>query len=195
MIRPFAAADAEAVDGICLRTAEAGGDATGLYVTDELMPDIFARPYLAFQPDLALVVDDGGVGGYVLGVADTRAFVDWYSREWVPRLAQRYEHVEPWTTKNELIAHLGFTPERMLIPELDEYPAHLHIDLLARLQGRGLGRELIASLCSELRALGVPGVHLGLDAANTAAQAFYDRIGFVELASSTEQAPLLGLRL
>jgi ribosomal protein S18 acetylase RimI-like enzyme len=195
-IRPYDLADYDAITRICLLTAEAGGDATGLYVSDDLMPDVFARPYVAFQPDLAWVVDAGkGAEGYLLGIADTRAFVQWFRSDWVPVLADRYEHTEPVVTKDDLIRHLGFWPERMLIPELDDYPAHLHIDLLPALQGQGMGRRLIDTLVAELRARGIPGLHLSMDAANTSARAFYDRLGFVELPSSTADAPVLGMRL
>ena len=195
MIRSYRPTDYDGITSVCVQTAEAGGDARGLYSSDDLMPDIFARPYVHFAPDLAFVVDDGAVSGYILGVADTRAFVDWYSREWLPVLGERYEHVDPWTDKNEFITHLGFWPERMLIPEVDDYPAHLHIDLLPHLQGRGLGRELIDVLSDALRARGVTGLHLTMDPANTAARAFYDRLGFDELPSSRPDAPVLGLRL
>jgi len=196
-IRGYRPADYGAVSAICTQTAEAGGDATGLYVSDELMPDVFVRPYVVYQPDLAFVVEDAqGVAGYIVGVADTAAFTQWFRREWLPReIAGRYEHTQPVVSKDDLIRHLGFWPERMLIPELDEYPAHLHIDLLPRLQGQGWGRQLIETLASSLNDRGVPGLHLSMDAANTGARAFYDRLGFAELPSSTADAPLLGLRL
>jgi ribosomal protein S18 acetylase RimI-like enzyme len=195
-IRGYRSADYDAVSSICLRTAEAGGDATGLYVSDELMPDAFVRPYVAFEPALAFVVDDGEVGGYIVGTADTRDFVSRYAREWLPReIAGRYEHTQPVASKDDLIRHLAFWPERMLIPEVDDYPAHLHIDLLPRLQGQGLGRQLIDRLADALRERGVPGLHLSMDAANTGARAFYDRLGFADLPSSTPDAPVLGLRL
>ena len=60
---------------ICLRTAAGGGDATGVYSDDALMPEVFALPYVEYAPELAFVVDDGRDGravGYVIGVADTR---------------------------------------------------------------------------------------------------------------------------
>jgi ribosomal protein S18 acetylase RimI-like enzyme len=195
-IRPYTPADYDAVSRICLLTAEGGGDATGLYVTDELMADVFARPYVSLEPELAFVVEDAeGVGGYILGVADTRGFVERFRREWLPRIEAAYEHTQPVVTKDDLIRHLGFWPERMLIAEVDEYPAHLHIDLLPRLQGTGLGRQLIDTLVGALRERGVPGLHLSMDAANTNARAFYDRLGFTELPSSTPDGPTLGMRL
>lgn len=197
MIRHYQHADYDAVSVICTQTAERGGDATGLYVTDELMPDVFVRPYVAYQPELAFVVEDGqGVAGYIVGVDDTAAFAEWFARDWIPaEIAGRYEHTEPVVSKDDLIRHLAFWPERMLIAELDDYPAHLHIDLLPRVQGQGLGRQLIETLSDALRARGITGLHLSMDAANTNARAFYDRIGFAELPSSTADAPLLGLQL
>ena len=57
---------------ICVRTAHAGHDARGFYLSDDLMPDIFAGPYLEIEPELAFVLDaEGGPVGYVLGTADT----------------------------------------------------------------------------------------------------------------------------
>lgn len=196
MIRPYQPSDLDALARISLLTAEAGGDATGRYISDDLMPDIFLRPYVALEPELTFVAADGDeVGGFIVGVADTRRFVERYTAEWLPLIEKKYTHVVPHTTKNEMIIHLGFWPERMLIAEVDGYPAHLHIDLLPEFQRRGFGRQLIDTLKNALRERGVSGLHLSMDAANTPARAFYDRIGFVELPSSTADAPVLGIRL
>jgi ribosomal protein S18 acetylase RimI-like enzyme len=199
-IRPYRPDDRAAVAHVCLKTAAGGADATGVYSDDALMPEVYALPYVEYAPDLAFVVedDDGRVGGYVLGVADTAAFIDWYAREWAPVFRARHPSPGPRTAHRpayaeaQLIAD-GGDPARMRIAELDAYPAHLHIDLLPALQGRGLGRRLIDALRAELAGRGVPAVHLGLDPANTGARAFYDRLGFHELPSSRTDAPLLGI--
>jgi ribosomal protein S18 acetylase RimI-like enzyme len=205
VLRPYRPGDAQGLRDVCLRTAQAGGDATGLYVSDDLMPDVFATPYVEFAPQLAFVLASGAgagapdagerVQGYILGVADTARFVDWFRAEWVPALARRYEHVVPPRTRCELIRHLGFTPERMLLPELDRYPAHLHIDILPPLQRQGWGRALVGALVAALRAQGVPGLHLTMDRANVEARRFYDRLGFRELPSSRPEAPALGIEI
>lgn len=198
-IRQYRDADRDQVARICLLTAAGGGDATGDYSDDSLMPEVFALPYVDYAPELAFVVADGErVLGYVIGVADTAAFVEWWKREWAPGFAAR--HPEPGAptghaprfTEAQLV-EAGTSPERMLIDELREYPAHLHIDLLPELQGRGFGRRLIDTLRAALAARGVPAVHLGMDAANTGARAFYDRLGFHELPSSRPGSPLLGI--
>jgi ribosomal protein S18 acetylase RimI-like enzyme len=199
-IRPYRPADREAIAAVCLRTAAGGGDATGVYSDDALMPEVYALPYVDHAPDLAFVVEgaDGGIGGYVLGVADTAAFIDWYRREWAPGFRARHPMPAPPTahrpayTEAQLLAD-GGDPERMRIPELDEYPAHLHIDLLPEYQGQGLGRRLIDTLRAALAERGVPAVHLGIDPANTGARAFYERLGFHELPSSRPDAPRFGI--
>ena len=50
-IRPYRPADLGAVYDICVRTADAGGDARGLYSSDRLMGDIFAAPYVTLEPE------------------------------------------------------------------------------------------------------------------------------------------------
>jgi ribosomal protein S18 acetylase RimI-like enzyme len=57
----------------------------------------------------------------------------------------------------------------------------LYIDLLPRLQGRGLGRRLIETLLAALRASGSRGVHLHVGRANQRAAGFYGHMGLTEL--------------
>ena len=200
-IRPYRPDDREDIALICLRTAAAGGDATGVYSDDSLMPEVFALPYVEYAPELAFVVADTGTGrasGYVMSIADTAAFVEWWRREWAPGFAARHPAAgsptvhAPAFTEAELI-DAGLRPERMLVPELAEYPAHLHIDLLPELQGQGWGRRLIDTVRAALAERGVDALHLGLAAENTGARAFYDRLGFHELPSSRPDAPKLGI--
>lgn len=215
MIRLYRPGDRDAVAEVCVRTAAAGGDARGLYSDDLLMPEVYALPYVTYAPDLAFVVvhpdgtaderlrvDDGHLVGYVLGVADTADFVAWWEREWTPGFVRRHPapgrparpDAAPSYPESSLLRD-GRDPRRMLLApgELAAYPAHLHIDLLPEAQRRGYGRRLIDTLRTSLAERGVPGVHLGYDPANTAARAFYDRLGFRELPSHRPDAPLLGL--
>ena len=61
------------------------------------------------------------------------------------------------------------------------YPSHLHIDLVARCQGRGDGARLMATLLEALRTAGSTGVHLGVSTRNERAVGFYRHLGFEEL--------------
>lgn len=191
-IRPYRPEDRAAVYRICTLTGDSGGDATGLYESDDLIPDIFAGPYVDFEPELAFVVDTGvTIAGYIIAAADTRAFVERYRTERLPDFAAKYPRDAGPVPE---MVDLGYQPERMLVAEVDDYPAHLHIDLLPELQGLGFGRKLVRTLLAALAARGIRGLHLTMAASNTPARAFYDRLGFVELPSSTPHAPVLGIR-
>ncbi|MDQ4137865.1 MAG: GNAT family N-acetyltransferase [Actinomycetota bacterium] len=188
-MRPYRDSDRADVYDVCVRTASAGGDARGRYVSDDLPGVIWAGPYLELEPDLAFVVFGGfgRVAGYILGTADTRRFVERYREEWLPAFAARYP-VEDDDTR------AGHRPERMLVPEVDDYPAHLHIDLLPELQRQGWGRRLIRRFLEAAAGRGAHGTHLAFDPANTGAAAFYERLGFGPLPSSTPNAPIYGIR-
>ncbi|MET0783759.1 MAG: GNAT family N-acetyltransferase [Leifsonia flava] len=180
-IRPYEPADRADVADVCVRTGNNGQDATGLYASDDLLPDIYALPYVDHEPDLAFVLDNGErVVGYILGTADTRAFAEWFSSEWWPSVAANHDGTAG--TERSIVASAA-NPERMLIAAVDAYPAHLHIDLLPEAQGHGLGRRLVETLAAALAARNVPGLHLVVGTDNTAAQSFYRRVGFTELAS------------
>lgn len=196
-LRPYRAADREAVYEVCVKTADTGGDATGMLTDDRLWGDIFAIPYVERHPDLAWVIEaaDGRVVGYVVATDDTDAFEAWFRDQWWPSVAARHpisgdaEHAR----QDALISgaeRRGAARE----PYVAEYPAHLHIDLLPETQGQGWGRQLMQTLFAELRRRGVPGVHLGVNARNTGAIAFYERLG-MQRRESTEYSIVFGMPL
>jgi ribosomal protein S18 acetylase RimI-like enzyme len=182
IIRAYRPTDLDAIYDICIRTADDGGDARGQYSTDRLMGDIFAAPYVTLEPEHAYVLDggNGNAVGYVVGTADTVRFAQRYRDEWLPT-TDHPKPADPPVSREDGMLGLHFHPERMIVPQLAAYPAHLHIDLLPPWQGRGYGRALIARFLAGLHAAGVPRVHLGVAPANTGARAFYDRLGFTEI--------------
>ncbi|MFD1147370.1 GNAT family N-acetyltransferase [Saccharothrix hoggarensis] len=183
VIRPYRESDRDAVGDICVRTADAGGDSRHLYPDLELMPTIFAWPYTDLEPSLAFVADDGERAvGYVIGTADTPSFVSRFESEWLPKVSDRYPPVDRPATPTDEMVWLLHHPRRMVVPELADYPAHLHIDLLPEHQRSGHGRALMTAFLGALAFQGVRGVHLGMLTINTAARAFYDRLGFHEIA-------------
>lgn len=195
IVRPYRPEDRDDVYDVCVRTADAGGDATGLWSTDDLMPDLFAGPYLELEPELAFVVDDGTrVVGYVLGTADTARWAAEHRARWLPKVAARHPLPAHPTTPEERMVDLLHHPERNVRPELADHPAHLHVDLLPQAQGRGLGRVLIRTFLAALRERGVPALHLGMVPTNVRARAFYEHLGFVELPVRADDVVYLGIR-
>lgn len=63
-----------------------------------------------------------------------------------------------------------------------DYPANLHIDVLAGHRGRGIGSALMTAYLNRLRSKGVRGVHLVTTNLNETAVRLYRRHGFSVLA-------------
>ena len=190
-IRLYREADRASMFDVCMRTGWAGGDARGFFQDQELLPDIFAAPFAALEPDLAFVLDNGErVVGYVVGTADTVRFAKEFRERWLPSVAGRHPRPtdEP-ASHDEVMANLLHNPESMIIPDLADYPAHLHIDILPEYQGRGYGRGLMRAELTALHRAGAPGVFLGMLTANTAARVFYENVGF-RMVPVTNSGPL-----
>jgi len=60
----------------------------------------------------------------------------------------------------------------------ERWPAHLHIDMLPGVRGRGVGATLVHRWFDTLRELGVPGCHLETLGENHNAIAFFESMGF-----------------
>lgn len=186
--------DLPGVYRVCRRTGLSGRDASAAGTDPDLLGHVWAGPYLVAPGALALVVhDEEGVAGYCLAAGDTAAHEDWVERHWLGPLRERYP-VGSGTGLDATLVERLHHPVRTDPALLTDHPAHLHVDLLPRLQGQGWGRRLVDAMTRRLAADAVAGVHLGVDDANEGAAAFYERLGFTEL----EHAPgtlLFGLRL
>ncbi len=186
-IRKYEPGEEQVLYDICLLTGDSGEDASALHRDPDLLGAVYVGPYLRLAPEHALVgVDDEGVAGYVLGAPDTRAFEAECERSWWPPLRARYP-VGSFAddTPDDRIVRLIHAPPAASQDVVERYPAHLHIDLLPRFQGRGNGRRLMTALLDGLAAAGAPGVHLGVGTANQRAIGFYRRMGFTEVHTYT----------
>lgn len=184
-IRPYRPDDLDDLYRVCLQTADNGGDATALFEDPRLPGHLYAAPYAIFEPSLAFVAEDlAGVGGYIVAALDSSAFARRLESDWWPAMRTRYPEPAPGQAlsppERQAISHIHHpwgTHETLA----ERYPSHLHIDLVPRLQGRGLGRQLMATLKSALRDHGSPGLHLLCGRSNQRAAAFYRHLGFTEL--------------
>ena len=75
-IRPAQPDDQAAAYYVCLKTGDHGADGEPFYRDDpDALGRIFVGPYLAFEPELGLMLEDAdGVCGYAFGAFDSRAF-------------------------------------------------------------------------------------------------------------------------
>ncbi len=179
-IRPYSAGDLDDLYKICLETGDSGQDATNLYNDPRLLGHFYAAPYGVFEPESALLLeDDAGVCGYVLGTKNSRIFQERMNTQWLEPLRHKYAFPDVNDASKDAamirLIHGGYHFDAACE---HQYPAHLHIDLLARAQGQGQGKRLMHTFLDGLRAFKIPGVHLGVGVQNTNAIAFYEHLGF-----------------
>ena len=185
-IRDFRTGDEPAAYFVCLKTGDHGDDGEPFYKDDpDALGRIYVGPYLQFESQLALILEDeAGICGYALAALDSRSFYDRYDREWRPRLCEQFP--DPlgspgsWS-RVESVYHAYHHPDYFCPEPYGQYPSHLHIDLLPRMQGQGHGRRMMQELMDRLQSLGSPGVHLEMSAVNDRAYKFYLALGFEEL--------------
>lgn len=184
-IRAYEPADLVDLYEICLFTGNGGRGAQHEFDDPLLLGHAFAAPYATLHPELAFVsADDEGVSGYVLGALDTGEFEERLEREWWPQARQKYPE-----TDNRVVQHIHHPPRTD--PDLTKrYPSHLHVNLLARTRGQGVGAALIDTLLDALARHGSRGVHLHVRHHNEHAIGFYRHLGFHEIESNPEKLVL-----
>jgi len=184
-VRPATEADHAALSMVCLKTGDSGQDATAREDDPRLLGLVYAVPYQVGAPDFAFVVEDGeGVCGYVLGARDTVAFHRFLTGTWFPGVGAGLRDPgadEAAWRGSDWLRRAILHPEGLPPVDLGLYPAHGHIDLLPRAQGRGAGGRAMRHLMARLAAAGAPGMHLGVSDVNPRAQGFYAHLGFAEL--------------
>lgn len=192
-IRPYHPSDMYMLYRICLQTGADGDDATGT-IDDEILGHFFAAPYAVFEPDACFILTkEGAPCGYIVGTSDSHRFERECEETWWAPLRQKYPLRAHGDTSREAgmvrAIHHGYrAPEYA-----DEYPAHLHIDILPAGQGQGMGPKLIETFTSRLAEKSVRGLHLGVSKGNTRAVAFYPKVGF-EPVQETDSGFVFGMK-
>ena len=187
-IRSYKSADTSAAYEICLKTGNSGQDATHLFSDPLVLGHIYVGPYMEFEPQSVFILeDDQGPCGYIMGVLDSQTYYQWMHSEWLPKIRVDYKkptgNPDTWD-ETEKITNLLFHPvSQRLLPD---FPAHLHIDLLSRAQGKGQGKLMMDRFIDYLRYNKIPGVHLELSSSNDRAFNFYRKYGMQELDRDNE---------
>lgn len=197
-IRPYRPQDQAALEEITYRTGFQGEDLTGRNFFDDrrLFFLIFIYYYPRYEPQHCFVAVDtrtrtDAVVGFICGTPDTAAQRARFQKKVVPRIALRALLYTVWRYPRTFIALLGML---RLWRELEdgesaaaiqaEYPAHLHIDLLAEYQSMGVGTRLMGRFEAHMSSLNVEGIHLQTSNHNRKAVPFYAKMGF-ELINQT----------
>ena len=181
-IRKYHMTDLSSLYRICLLTGYNGNDATPFLKDPDLVGHLFAAPYAIFDPDLCFILLKESVpSGYILGTRDTIKFYEKCEKKWFSKLRERYP--QPSEKDNSLEANFirYLHNEQTLSKWIDDYPAHLHIDILPIAQKKGYGSKLIKVFINQLNCFKIKGVHLVVSKKNQNAIGFYKKVGFHEV--------------
>lgn len=154
----------EQVQNICLKTAGGGPFSRR---KKEYLLTMYCDPYLE-EGSAFLLVDEGRVArGYILCAESYETYtMDMHRR--ITGLSFPYRQ-------------LGKAELKFYERHKEEYPAHLHIDILESYTGGGNGTGLMQTLLDHLRQRQIPGVMLNVAASNHRAIQFYHKMGFTLL--------------
>jgi GNAT superfamily N-acetyltransferase len=175
-IRAFGQGDLDDLYRICLETSAGGGAA---YRDPKLVGHVYVAPYAILSPQSAFVIEDGyGVGGYIVGAADTRNFEARLEAEWWPSLRRVYNDPSDIPraggSLDQLMMHRIHHPRQVPSEIVEGYPSHLHLNLLPRLRGQGFGRGLMNQWLRAISETGSRGAHLAVGAANLRPSSFIE---------------------
>jgi ribosomal protein S18 acetylase RimI-like enzyme len=180
-IRPYTPKDRERVRFIVFETGYMGDPVDWLWRDRESFADLFTGYYTDREPESLFVAEsEGDVVGYLTGCVDSSRVLGRDMRELL-RIIGRGALFRPglagffWRSIFDVVRG-GSISEDVLTDA--RWPAHLHIDLLPKARGRGVGRRLIDRWLVRLRELGSRGVHLGTFAENRNAIRFFEACGF-----------------
>ncbi|UJR32893.1 hypothetical protein I4U23_020354 [Adineta vaga] len=185
--------DEDAAVAVCLHTGDSGNDASSFFDDPKLLGYRYVSPYIHLSPDLSFVLEDSErhVCGYVLAALDSDLFYTQYVNEWLSKMKQLYPIMptdeEKEKGKRDWQVIDGFHRDNVeSFKRFEDYPSHLHIDLLPIAQGKGYGTKMICHIENALKQLGSKGVHLEMAPDNTRAFHFYTKLGFFVLANDQD---------
>jgi ribosomal protein S18 acetylase RimI-like enzyme len=201
MFFPITIQDENELSEICFRTSFIYPDLS----QKDLVNWRWLIPFCRIETEncFKAVIDDNKIAGYILSTLDTLSFEKKCAAEFNKKISDLKAHFlkNHKLTEEELEEfneHFNFPVSKKSDPDYqikEEYPAHLHINILPAYQGQRLGPKLIDYLIQQLKLNKCPGLHLGVGAENTRAMKFYERYGFDRINVNIEGAVFYGLKL
>ena len=183
IIRVYRPEDRPAVREISWNTADKGRTVDLYFHDHEAVADILMRYYTDWEPQSLWVAEcDGVVAGYLTGCLDTRRCNRVMRRSVGPKAVAgairrgALWRAETWRLAAAFVgtALFGGMPK----VDLDEYPAHFHINLRQGFRGQGLGRQLIEQFRRQAQEQGIRGIHLVAWGDNECGRRFFETMGF-----------------
>lgn len=171
-IRKYKPDDRGSIIDICYETRD---KSLNKLKNRELFALRWALCYTDYFPGYAFVAEeDGKVIGYILSTPDTLLQEKYHTQRIIPRIKKI---ISP---DNELFnLFTSFIPVTQMAGDiLNEYPAHLHINLTSQCRHKGVGTRLMEAMEENLKMAGIKGIHLGVMKDNRNAVNFYNKHNF-----------------
>ena len=182
-IRPFRKEDRDALFKIAADTAFFGKPIEKYMEDRRIFLDAFYAYYTDYESEHCWVaMNKDEVIGFITGCVDTLRKNQIVNKKINPkvifRLLTGYYRVGP--NARRYIWRMLKTQRKHLYPavDLDQYPAHLHINVSEQWRGNGIGVRLMKTYLDHLSYLKIPGVHLGTTSENIVACKLYEKLGF-----------------
>ncbi len=147
---------------------------------------VYCDYYIENEPENCFVAADENdrAIGYVICAEDFDKFKETYINKYYPRI-KRWEYRRRKSALRSIIPHEKYK---------EEYPAHLHIDVLPEYQRMGLGHKMTDALLEHLKKKGIKGIMLTTWIRNEKGRGFYDKYGF-RLLNEMKNCAVYGLKL
>jgi ribosomal protein S18 acetylase RimI-like enzyme len=183
--RPYRKEDAAGLAEVLYRTGFLGEDLTGrgLFNDKRLFALVNTEYYIRYESHNAFVAVEEAtqrLAGYIIGSADSGACERGFRRRMHWRIALRALLYSSWRHPESFRQVLAWAKsgagEGGRFNE--DYPAHLHINVLPEYQRLGIGETLMRLFVESMASRGVKGVHLGTSNRNLKALPFYRKQGF-----------------
>ena len=190
IIRPYEARDRDAVWKICCDTADQGNPVEKIFRDRDVVADFLIRYYTEYEPEAMWVAEEEGrVIGYLSGCLNNRR----YRRVMMWLLGPKailkatgrglFVSQQTWQFLWRVLRSWLEGKWPCSIPE-DVYPGHLHVNVEQGFRGHEVGRRLVERFCEQAHAAGLKGVYASVNAHNTSACQFFERLHFVSVGPS-----------
>jgi GNAT superfamily N-acetyltransferase len=182
-VRKYRPGDRDALRIICYETGLMGDPIEPHFGCLELFADYWMNYYTDHEPESAFIAElDGEIIGYLVGCKDTKRQEEMQAKVILPRIRRKL-FTFGYKLDRRFFSFMWRYTRSMLrheFPEepIDDYPAHLHMNLIEGCRSGGVGSKLMSAYFEYLRANGVKGIHLGTTTRNKLAVPFYKKWGF-----------------
>ena len=182
-IRPYQTKDKENVRFVCLNSE---GPCKSSKRARNFTLTVYCDYYTENEPENCFVCanENDEAIGYVICAEN----FDVFKKRFVENY---YSKINKWDFKRRKSALRSIVPHEKY---KEEYPAHLHIDVLPEYHRMGIGHKMTDALLEHLKKKGVEGIMLTTWIKNEKGRGFYDKYGFA-LLEEMKNCVVYGLKL